>query len=236
MDMKRETEAVTANTTVWVTEKLNDRVYDVIRNKIISHELSPGSRLVDSKLAGNFGISRTPVRDAIRKLASEGLVVADAKKGYYVFSATKQDILEVFEIRLIFEHAIINKLIVELVPNDYQHYCSLIQAIEDKLNEEIARDMMNFALYDAAFHESLTQLANNYQLANLCNGVYMRTKAFRSLLQMNTDRINKSNHLHIMILNKIRNLDLEGTLKASNEHMMISRDEILEKLDTMERK
>ena len=83
-------------------DTLNQQAYDILKEKILNKELLPGTRLVDSQLAEDFGISRTPLRDAIRKLAEEGFVVSSpTKKGYYVYQPSAKDINEIFELRQI---------------------------------------------------------------------------------------------------------------------------------------
>ena len=69
-------------------ENLNTKAYEEIKSLIISKKLEPGARLVDSQLAEQYGISRTPIRDAIRKLTEDGLVVKSKTKGYNAVSYT----------------------------------------------------------------------------------------------------------------------------------------------------
>ena len=75
-----------------VVNNLTQQAYDLLRTKIITKEILPGTRLVDSTLAQQYGISRTPMRDAIRKLAEEGLVTPSSTKGYFVYKPTLKDI------------------------------------------------------------------------------------------------------------------------------------------------
>lgn len=212
-------------------ENLNDKAYIEIRNKIITGELKPGTRLVDSQLAERYGISRTPVRDAIRKLTEEGLVVSNIKKGYYVFEVTKKDIVEIFEIRLIIDRAVITKLITAIIPSNYEFYIKELQRIEQKLDEGIKQSANEFIKYDEDFHDSLIRLSNNSRLINMYTDIRIQTKAFRSLTSLSEERIEKAYRSHKEILKNIENMDLENALKAIENHVEQSRKDALEDFD-----
>jgi len=213
---------------LWVTEKLNDRAYVEIKNKIIGGELAPGTRLVDSQLAERYGISRTPVRDAIRKLAEEGLVIASsAKKGYFVFEASLQDIVEIFEVRLIMDKAIITKLITEMLPSNYSHYNEIINKIEQQLEEGIQKGPKHFIHYDEAFHDSIIRLSNNSRIISIYSDNRTQTKSFRYQTSISAERIEKANKLHKELLTCIKNMDIEGALRSASEHVDLSRKDAL---------
>ena len=78
---------------------LRDVVFETLRDAIITQVLKPGERLMEIQLADEMGVSRTPVREAIRKLELEGLVVMVPRKGAYVAGVSMKDIHEVYEVR-----------------------------------------------------------------------------------------------------------------------------------------
>ena len=78
---------------------LRDIVFETLREAIINQTLKPGERLMEIQLAEEMGVSRTPVREAIRKLELEGLVVMVPRKGAYVAGISMKDIHEVYELR-----------------------------------------------------------------------------------------------------------------------------------------
>lgn len=120
-------------------DMLNQQAYDILKEKIIKKELLPGTRLVDSQLAEDFGISRTPLRDAIRKLAEEGFVVNHPmKKGYYVYQPSAKDINEIFEMRLILDLAAATKLIREILPREPQRLRILEEVYQAECSDEAA--------------------------------------------------------------------------------------------------
>jgi len=82
---------------------LGEKAYEILKNKITNGELKPGERVSDDKLASSFGISRTPVREALTKLSGEGLVDIVPHGGIYVKKLNKKDIEEIYTIREVLE-------------------------------------------------------------------------------------------------------------------------------------
>lgn len=80
-----------------------ERVYDIVRSKIVSGELGPGERLREETLAETIGVSRTPVREALRRLDADGLIVLEENRGAQVASWTEQDLEEIFGLRALLE-------------------------------------------------------------------------------------------------------------------------------------
>ena len=78
---------------------LSHRIYEILKDQIINEELGPGERLLDDKIASSMGVSRTPAREALTRLASEGLVEITPRSGMYVKRLTRKDVEEIYEIR-----------------------------------------------------------------------------------------------------------------------------------------
>jgi DNA-binding GntR family transcriptional regulator len=87
------------------TEPLIDSVYARLRDLILSNQLRAGQKLVDRDLAGQLGVSRTPVREALGRVAMMGLVEARSRRGYYVKLYTAEDMTDLYEFRMILEVA-----------------------------------------------------------------------------------------------------------------------------------
>ena len=213
--------------TLLTVDNLNDQVYEKIREEIITGQLSPGTRIVDLQIAERYGISRTPVRDAIQKLTKEGLVVTSGKKGYYIFKATRKDIVEIFELRLILDKAVIEKLVSDVMPSNYQNYLDVIRQIEERLKKGILEGPKAFTQYDEEFHDSIIRLSNNSRVIAIYAENRTQTKAFRSITSFSAERIDKANKLHFELLEAIKNMDLDRALRAAEKHVELSRKDAL---------
>lgn len=203
-----------------VTNNLNSQVYEILKNKILSKELKPGTRLVDSQIAHEFGISRTPIRDAIRNLAEDGLVVAVGKKGYAVFQPSVTDINEIFELRSILDIAAVTKLITEILPDNKEVMTRLEQ---DYLEYGKNNNGQDFIRSDEDFHDMLIHACGNSRLTNIYTELRTQTRFFRSKTSVDKARKEKAILNHQQILNGLKALDLEAAISAVKQHVETSR-------------
>lgn len=98
---------------------LRDVVFQTLREAILTGDIEPGERLMEIHLANQLGVSRTPIREAIRKLELEGLVVMTPRKGAIVASITEEDLKEVLEVRVVLEMLAWNSLARKSMENKW---------------------------------------------------------------------------------------------------------------------
>lgn len=147
---------------------LRDIVFEKLREAIITGQLLPGTRLMEISLAESMGVSRTPVREAIRKLQAEGLVIMNARRGAVVAPINKRDLKEILEIRKALE-SLACRLTARKVTED-----SLIQLkdINNVMKNAVAeKDIGLIAAKDVEFHEMITDLADNRQLSRMLDQI-----------------------------------------------------------------
>ena len=205
-------------------DNLNEQAYSILREKILSKELLPGTRLGDSQLADEFGISRTPLRDAIRMLAEEGLVInSPQKKGYFVYQPSAEDINEIFELRLFLDLAAATKLITEVFPKDP----SALLRLQEAYRAERENQDVDFVQQDEDFHDTIIQLCHNTRMAAIYSDLRSQTRAFRSVTAQDKKRIDKAQNFHEMIYTGFLNMDLDATLAAIRRHVEYSREDAI---------
>lgn len=205
-------------------DNLNQQAYDVLKEKIIQKELPPGTRLVDSQLAEEFGISRTPLRDAIRKLAEEGLAVSNAKRGYYVYQPSAEDINEIFDLRQILDIAAVTKLIEDVLPNNPE---AMKELKEKYSNEHTAVESNAFVKRDESFHDTIIRLAGNKRMHAIYTDLGNQTRAFRRATSFDNIRMEKANNYHNRIYQGLIHLDLDAAIDAVKTHVAFSRADAL---------
>ena len=209
-------------------DSLTDQAYDILKEKIISKQFPPGMRLVDSQLAKDYGISRTPLRDAIRKLYEDGLVTSYSRKGYCVFQPSKDDILEIFEIRLMIDVAAARKLIAEILPNNKEAYA----VIEDFHNKfSMVAENEAFIKTDEGFHDKLIQMMGSNRLYEFYTEIRNQTRSFRRKTSVDKARIAKANNHHERICRGLLDLDLDATIRAMTDHIELSMNDALQDLN-----
>ena len=155
---------------------LRELVFAAMREAIVKGELKPGERLMEVQLAEEMGVSRTPVREAIRKLELEGLVVMVPRKGAYVAGLTLKDAANVFEIRGSLEGlaaALAAERITEEEIND------LDRVLEDIAKAGEKGDVDTIIKKDMEFHQKLFSATRNERLAQIISNLKEQIDRFR---------------------------------------------------------
>lgn len=148
---------------------LRDVVFQTLRQAILKGELEPGERLMEIQLAERLGVSRTPVREAIRKLELEGLVVMIPRKGAEVASITEKNVRDVLEVRKALEELAVTLACQRMDESQFGKFDEQNSVFEEALKTgdftEIARQDIDFheVIYLAAGNERLQQMLNNLQ-------------------------------------------------------------------------
>src|SRR5664279_3615045 len=161
--------------------RLRALVRDEIRLRIIDGRVPPGARLVERNLAADFGVSRVPVREALRDLVAEGYAVNRATRGIAVRSYPEHEIDELFEIRGALEALVVRRA-VEGLPADGQ--AKLERTLELARSAVDAGDEDGAVLANAEFHDMLTEVAAGPLLREILLGIRDRT---RWLLRQHTE-------------------------------------------------
>lgn len=143
---------------------LADQVYHQLRDYIGSHQVRPGERLQEVNLAAHFGVSRTPVREALARLESEGLISAEGR-GFVVPELTDSDIEEIYEIRFLLEPAALGSLATEC--DGSADLFSLAAALADAIAAEKRGDVRAFIEANNRFHNAWRALVPNRRLSKL---------------------------------------------------------------------
>jgi len=175
---------------------LYQEVAERLRQRIFAHELTPGDWIDEQMLAEQYGISRTPLREALKVLASEGLVVLKPRRGCYVTEISRQDLDDIFPLMALLEGRCAIDAVRRAKPGDIR----ALQAIHEKL-EAAAREGRIDAFFEAnqEFHRRIQELANNRWLLSVIQDL-------RKVLK----------------LSRLHSLSLEGRLQQSlDEHRSI---------------
>ncbi len=195
---------------------LRDLVFEALREAILSGELKPGERMMEVQLAEEMGVSRTPVREAIRKLELEGLVVMIPRKGAYVAGLSLKEAADVFEVRASLE-GLAAALTAERITDDE------IDAME-KILEEISSavensDVETVIKKDAEFHNVLFSATRNAQLAQIISNLKEKIDRFRIQSFSNPSRIMSILEEHRKIVDAIKDRDSDRAEQLTKEHI-----------------
>lgn len=195
---------------------LRDLVFEAIREAILNNRLKPGERLMEVQLAEEMGVSRTPVREAIRMLELEGHVVMVPRKGAYVATLTLKDAAEVFEIRSSLE-GLAAALAAERITD--QEIMYLDKILDTISTAEAKGDVKTIIKEDTEFHHVLFNASRNTRLAQMASNLKEQIGRFR--VQSFSNPIRQKNVIleHKAILDAIKQGDAENAEKLAKEHI-----------------
>ena len=201
--------------------KLNNRplyeeVAERLREQIFAHELAPGSWLDEQALALQFGISRTPMREAIKVLASEGLVTMKMRRGAYVTEVDRRDLEQIFTILSLLEGQAAKETALKASENQL----TLLDNIHQRLEKTAAdRDIEQFFEVNSRFHELILEIAGNKWM----NGVIVDLRKVLKLQRRNSlangGRLHQSLLEHRQILQAILKRDSVAAELAMRTHL-----------------
>jgi DNA-binding GntR family transcriptional regulator len=201
---------------------LHGKVIEELRQAIVSGRLKPGERLVEGRLADEFGVSRNPVREAIRVLASEGLVEVTARRGASVISMSEQEARETIEVRALLEGQ--NARLAAR-----RHDKEVLKRIEAVLNngvEAVAAGRYELlADLNHQFHYELAEAGQNRVLGDLLKKLRERT----AMLFSPADPVRQARtwEEHAEILRAIINSDERAAAALAVEHVMRAGSDFL---------
>ncbi len=179
---------------------LEKLAYDAIKDAILAFRLKPGESLVESDLANQLNISKTPVRDALLRLEKEGLVVKVPYKGATVSEVNQQTMNEIFEIRAVLEGLATRLATALIAANHLENLGVLINQHEQAL---LRSDNDEASQLNRQFHELIVQQASNQRLKQILANLDEHLKRYRTLSNFQIGRLGKSIEEHRQILNAL---------------------------------
>lgn len=204
---------------------LRDVVFENLRAAILEGKLKSGQRLMEVQLAEQLGVSRTPVREAIRKLELEGLVVMLPRKGAYVANISVKDLMDVLEIRASLE-GLGASLAAERRSDEDIKKLELIaaefaEAVKSKNIEMLLKK-------DVEFHECIFEAANNKKLEKMINSLWEQVQRFRITYVSDPNASMSLIDEHKLILDAIKGGNTSDAKKFAVEHIEKAEQFMLE--------
>lgn len=195
---------------------LRELVCENIRQAIIDGTFSPGERLMEIQLADEMGVSRTPVREAIRKLELEGFVVMIPRRGTYVADISIRDITEIYEIRTCLD-VLAAGLAAERITDEEletlnRHLVEFGTAIAEN-------DMEKIVEVDTAFHEVLYMASRNARLHSIINNLREQVTSIRGRSMSYPGRLTETMDEHRALVDSIASRDVERAQNAARIHL-----------------
>lgn len=222
-----------------------ERAYVYIQQKIAGRELPAGIAISEVALAAELGISRTPVHEAIRQLLGEGLLEEDSNGSTVVVRLSRQDFVELYELRSVLESHAVSKIAKrKLAGKDIERLQALseeIKALRSELvksGKKVLNDaqMRRFEMADIGFHTFLMSMAENAAALKVFNKVRYLIRAFAARhTGHNAEALARIHNEHFEVIRALADGDVEKTMRAISKHIQTSQQERLEEYSYWER-
>ena len=206
---------------------LRDVVFNTLRKAILTGELKPGERLLEIHLANQLGVSRTPVREAIRKLELEGLVIMMPRRGAEVAQITEKSLRDVLEVRRALD-ALCAELACDRITEEEKQ--KLKAACDEFEKATATSDATIIAAADVALHDIIVAATRNRRLIQLINNLSEQMYRYRFEYIKDENQHNNLVEEHRMIYESIIRQDKEGAARATKLHIDNQEKSIIRQL------
>lgn len=199
---------------------LRTQVYDVLRNKLINCVYTPGTLLNEAQLSEEFGVSRTPIREALNRIAHEGFIKIMPKKGIYVTDVTLNDVLQIFQTRLAVEPLTLRMAGPSLPKEDLLAYREKFMGPEPDITD-------GFRL-DTAMHLFIVDHCGNRYLVDMMHKVFDENTRVVIATEQNKAKIHDARKEHLEILNLLLAEKFDKACQSMASHVETCRKAALD--------
>ncbi|MBH0201767.1 MAG: GntR family transcriptional regulator [Nitrospira sp.] len=198
---------------------LSSSVVATLKEQIVHWHYSPEHRLTEDELCKTFGVSRSPVREALRVLASDGFVKKLPNRGYVVKQYTIEEIEELYEVRLALELYTVERLATKKQTTQLAAELTDLAQTWTELSKESSKKPDEFAILDTLFHDTLARALGNASLLRTLRTINERLTLFRMLDFEKPDRAEHTCRQHLKILERIMAQDAPGARAAMQKNI-----------------
>lgn len=192
---------------------LYEEVAELLRQRIFRRELEPGSWIDELKIAEDYGISRTPLREALKVLAAEGLVTMKVRRGAYVTEVNEKDLYDIYHLLGLLE----SDAAWAVARHATDAQVAELRALHDELEAAVGHRERFFEVNER-FHLRLLELADNRWRVQMVNDLRKVMKLSRHNSLFKTGRIDESMREHAAILAAVQARDADGAAERMREH------------------
>jgi DNA-binding GntR family transcriptional regulator len=200
------------NLTLW------QRVYDHLRDEILAERLQPGTELQEVALSERLGVSRGPLREAMGRLAAEGLVTVRPRRGAVVRSLSKEEFLELYQVREALEMMAVRLAVPKLGADDFAHLEGLIAAMGKHAERD---EVAEFFDANVAFHGHLFDVAGNAKLLDLYAQLLGQMGRYRMRSLTLRGNLQRSVAEHGAIVRAAKRGDADRAAHLMSEHIRV---------------
>ena len=198
---------------------IRDQVYQILRDEICAGKYAPGSWLQETELTEYLGVSRSPVREALRRLVADGLLMEIPNKGVFVKEFTCRDIDEIFDMRVMLESYAIRKSRSRMTSARLQKLFDILEELE---HTHAAQELAVYTQSDEILHNRIVELSENSLVISTYDRVRSMNQQFRVLSLSSHRRFDESLEEHRQIVQSLAVGDVETACATNTRHLELA--------------
>lgn len=199
---------------------LSNRVFQKIRDNILNGTYKEQDELRENTLGKELGVSRTPVREALRQLELEGLVTIVPNKGAYVTGITTKDVKDIYMVRSMLEGLCARWATEHITEEQLDELEEIVLLSEFHMKKEGHNNTEQIAILDSRFHAVLYEASNSRILSHVLTDFHRYVQMARKSSIVSEERARKSIREHKQILRAIKDKDADLAEQLANEHIL----------------
>jgi DNA-binding GntR family transcriptional regulator len=218
------------------SKSLYEQTYQTLRNSILSGELMPGARLIETQLAEQLQVSRTPIREAIRQLQRETLIAANASGGLRVATVSAADAAQLYDCRMALEQLSVQGACQNATAEQVQAIEQLIVQAEH-LMEQAASTPQNPQMLDLdyRFHRLIAESSGNHWLVFLLEQVFNQMTLLRVQTTQHNPKVLEIGSEHRQIYQAIAQRNPEAAVQVMQAHLAASKQRVIQEVESLQR-
>lgn len=204
---------------------IRDIVYELLRKAILDGKIKPGERIVENDYAEMFHTSRTPIREALRKLEMEGFVEYLPRKGVIVKGFSLSDIIEIYEIRKSLECLAIRHVVAKISGQEIDQIRAIVQEMEKADQEDNIEQLVTIC---QQFHDTILHTSSMPRLTSMINTLQDYLERFKRVTLEKPERRGNAIKEHQEIFRAIDQRDINKAEELISQHIEASKRAFLE--------
>lgn len=206
---------------------IREIAYEILKHAIITGDIPAGERIVETDYAGRLHISRTPLREALRKLERDGLVECVVRRGVVVRAFTLEDVSQIYTIRNVLEMLTLPAVIKNVADEDIRSLREKLKDMDGCLERE---DMDRLSQLARSFHDQITRLSKQYRILRVIESQDEFITRFSALAIRHEDRRSQAHREHYQIVEFLENRDLANLETLMAAHIERSKEKCIQAL------
>jgi DNA-binding GntR family transcriptional regulator len=206
-----------------------DKVYEKIKTLAIDYHFRPGERINEVELATQLGVSRTPVREALNRLAKDGFMNLVPNRGFYSRDLTPEGVRELYEVRMVIEQATFRFACQRATDDDIAATAAIWEnVVASQPQEKSAEYWAKIAEIDELFHMEIARISKNTRLYEMLESLNSLSRFFRRIDLETPVRRNNAYEEHEEIIEALRQRNAEKGVMLIEQHIFLSSEHAVE--------